>query len=137
MFRKFLPLAAGLVGLMALAPGALAADARGDAHDDRIRVWKPYVVEKNCVDGFYNCKVRMDYAPFQRAMVASPGSYWYQKPFQYYSYGDFKSRHTSERGASSHEAWCLDHYRTYDPATDTYVGKGYNRQRCDSPFDGR
>ena len=51
------------------------------------------MIEKNCVDDFYHCKVRMDYAPFQRAMVVRPGSYWYQKPFKVYRYGDFKHDH--------------------------------------------
>ena len=142
MSRKTLSVLAGLIGLALVAPQASAADVfafvRPD--DDAIRVWKPYVVEKNCEDGFYHCSVRMDYAPHERAMVVRPGSYWYQKPFKVYRYSDFKNSHAHAHAAaqpSRHVAWCSDRYRTYDPASDTFVGKGYKRHRCDSPFDGR
>ena len=60
------------------------------------------MIEKNCVEDFSRCKVRMDYAPFERAMVVKPGSYWYQKPFKVYRYGDFKHRHKHR-----HHAPCL------------------------------
>lgn len=142
MLRKILPALTGLMCLAALAPSASAADffAFGRYDDDAIRVWKPYVIEKNCVDDFYHCKVRMDYAPHQRAMVVRPGSYWYQKPFKVYRYGDFKHRHKHRHAAHSssrHVAWCSDRYRTYDPATDMFVGKGHKHYRCNSPYDGR
>ena len=115
----------------------------GRHDDDAVRVWKPYVVEKNCVDDFYRCKVRMDYAPFERSMVVKPGNYWYQKPFKVYRYGDFEHgdhhhhHHAYNHSGSRHVAWCSDRYRTYNPETDTYVGKGYRHYRCDSPYDAR
>jgi hypothetical protein len=158
MLRKVLPLAAFIVGLAALGPMAQAADffAFGRHDDDSMRIWKPYVIEKNCVEGFHHCKVRMDYDPLQRPMVVRPGSYWYQKPFEIYRYGDFKGHphhahwhykhhhHRHHRHAyrlhlhgSKHVAWCSAHYRSYDPATDTFLGKGHKRYRCDSPYDGR
>jgi hypothetical protein len=128
------------MGLAGFAQAAAAADffAFG-RHDDGSRIWKPYVIEKNCVEDFYHCKVRMDYAPFQRSMVVKPGSYWYQKPFKIYRYGDFKHRHRHAHyhSGSRHAAWCSGRYRSYDPATDTFLGKGHNRYRCDSPYDGR
>ena len=137
MLRKILPGLLGLLCLATLVPAASAADffAFGREDDDAIRVWKPYVIEKNCVEDFYHCKVRMDYAPFERAMVVRPGSYWYQKPFKVYRYGDFKHRH--HHHASRHLAWCSDRYRSYDPSSDTFLGKGHKRYHCDSPYDQR
>ncbi len=148
MMRKMLAVVMGLVGLSVLAPAALAADffAFGRHDDHSIRVWKPYVIEKNCVDEFDRCKVRMDYAPHERAMVVRPGSYWYQKPFKVHRYGDFKHhhrhghhhKHRHHAGHSSnHVAWCSGRYRSYDPATDTFVGKGNRHYRCNSPYDRR
>jgi hypothetical protein len=139
MFRKFLPLAAALLGVASLSASALASDPYGDNDDGYVKVWKPYVIEKNCVDRYYKCVARMDYAPFQRSMVARPGSYWYQKPFLVYRYGDFRPQPVlwGHHRSSEHVAWCSSHYRTYDPATDLYKGKGYRLYHCDSPFAGR
>ena len=141
MFRKILPLLVVLLGVAGLTPAAFATDHSGHRHHHGIKVWKPYVIEKNCVDDFYHCKVRMDYAPFQRSMVVRPGSYWYQKPFQIYRYGDFKHghkhRHKQSHHGSRHVAWCSGRYRSYDPATDTFVGKGHRHYRCNSPYDAR
>jgi hypothetical protein len=141
MSRKTLPVLAALLGLAAFAPAAPAGDifTFGRHDDDAVRVWKPYVIEKNCEEGYARCTVRMDYAPHERAMVVRPGSYWYQKPFQVYRYGDFKHRHGHKhvRSASAHVAWCSDHYRSYDAASDTYMGNSRVRHRCDSPYDGR
>ena len=133
MFRTILTPLMGLLGLAVLTSGALASDPYGSNDDGYVKVWKPYVVEKNCTDGIYECRARMDYAPFQRSMVARSGSYWYQKPFLVYRYGDFRPQPAHWPGASSHQAWCSDRYRTYDPATDTFVGTGYKRYRCISP----
>lgn len=132
MFRKILTPLLGLLGLAALSTGALASDAYG-SDTDGVKIWKPYVIEKNCADGLYECRSRMDYAPFQRAMVTRYGSYWYQKPFLVYRYGDFRTQPARWQQGSAHEAWCSARYRTYDPATDTYVGRGYKRIRCVSP----
>ena len=129
MFSKILTPLLALLGLAALATGALASDPYGDNDDGYVKVWKPYVIEKNCQDGLYECRARMDYAPFQRSMVARSGSYWYQKPFQVYRYGDFRHPHHG----SDRQSWCSARYRTYDPATDTFVGKGYRRTRCIGP----
>lgn len=139
MFRTIFATAAGLLGLVALSAAALASDPYGSNDDGYIKVWKPYVIEKNCVDRFYNCKARMDYAPFQRAMVARSGSYWYQKPYLVYRYGDFKPRRAAwaHHRKSDHVAWCSARYRTYDPVTDLYKGKGYRLYHCNSPYDAR
>lgn len=130
MLQKLLAALAGLVCVLAVSPAAMASDAYGNADPGRIKIWKPYVIEKNCADGRYDCKVRMDYAPRQRAMVVRPGSYWYQKPFLVYRYGDFRNGRTS-----SHKAWCRARYRSYDPASDTFMGYDMNRHRCNSPHD--
>jgi hypothetical protein len=142
MFRKILPLLVALMGLAGLAPAASASDFFAFGRpDDGTRVWKPYVIEKNCTDDYYHCRVRMDYAPHQRAMVVRPGSYWYQKPFQIYRYGDFEHnhhhRHAYKHGVSRHVAWCEGRYRSYNPATDTFTGKSGRHYRCNSPYDGR
>ena len=102
MSRKILPVLAGLVGLAVVAPQASAADifTFGHPDDGTIRIWKPYVVEKNCEDGFYRCTARMSYAPSERAMVVRPGSYWYQTPFQVYRDGDFKHGHGHHHAAA-------------------------------------
>lgn len=142
MMRKMLAVLTGLIGLAVLVPAASAGEFHAFGHHDdhSIRVWKPYVIEKNCVEDFHHCKVRMDYAPFERSMVVKPGSYWYQKPFKVYRYGDFKHHHKHRhhaRYASRHVAWCEGRYRSYDPATDTFIGKGHKHYRCNSPYDGR
>ena len=139
MFRQILTPLLGLLGLAAMATGALASDAYGVNDDGHVKVWKPYVIEKNCTgEWYYHCKARMDYAPFQRSMVARSGSYWYQKPFQVYRYGDFKPQrtHWGHRRSADHVAWCSDRYRTYDPATNLYKGRGYHLYKCRSPYGG-
>jgi hypothetical protein len=35
---------------------------------------------------------------------------------------------------SSHEAWCYEHYRSYDAASDTFQPYNGPRQRCISPY---
>jgi hypothetical protein len=139
MFRQILTPLLGLLGLAALATGALASDAHGVNDDGHVKVWKPYVIEKNCTgEWYYHCKARLDYAPFQRSMVARSGSYWYQKPFEVYRYGDFKPQrtHWGHRRSADHVAWCSDRYRTYDPATNLYKGRGYHLYKCRSPYGG-
>ena len=138
MFRAVLAPLAGLLGLAALTTGAVASDAYGSDRDG-IKIWKPYVIEKNCTgDWYYHCRARMDYAPFQRSMVARSGSYWYQKPFQVYRYGDFRPNHAAwgRHHSAAHVAWCSDHYRTYDPTTNFYTGRGYQLMTCRSPYGG-
>lgn len=138
MFSKILTPLLGLLGLAALSTGAVASDAYG-TDGDGVKVWKPYVIEKNCTgDWFYHCKARMDYAPFQRSMVARPGSYWYQTPFLVYRYGDFRPQpaHLGRHTSAEHLAWCSAHYRTYDPATNLYKGRGYQLMKCRSPYGG-
>lgn len=123
-----------LAALCLAAAAILGTAAPASAHGDRIEIWKPYVIEKYCAEpDFSYCKVRMDYAPFQHATLSGPGSYWYQTPYQHYHYGYHHHHHSLSR----HMAWCSSHYRTYNPHTDTFVGRGYKRYRCDSPYDGR
>lgn len=53
----------------------------------------------------------------------------------YYPYG-YAPRYA---GTSSrkHVNWCRNRYKTYNARTDTFVGKGMKRYRCNSPYDGR
>ena len=37
-------------------------------------------------------------------------------------------------GSSAHVEWCLNRYRTYDPATDTYSPRVGERAYCNSPY---
>ena len=37
-------------------------------------------------------------------------------------------------GGSSHVQWCLNRYRSYDPASDTFLGYDGYRHRCNSPY---
>lgn len=37
-------------------------------------------------------------------------------------------------GGSGHVQWCMDRYRTYDPATDTYIPRVGERAYCISPY---
>lgn len=38
-------------------------------------------------------------------------------------------------GSSAHVQWCMNRYRTYDPATDTYIPRVGERAYCDSPYN--
>jgi hypothetical protein len=38
-------------------------------------------------------------------------------------------------GSSAHVQWCLNRYRTYDPATDTYIPRVGVRAYCNSPYN--
>jgi hypothetical protein len=38
-------------------------------------------------------------------------------------------------GRSAHVQWCLNRYRTYDPATDTYIPRVGERAYCNSPYN--
>lgn len=40
------------------------------------------------------------------------------------------SRRSYRGSSSSHVRWCLSRYRSYDPDTDTYVGRDGHRHRC-------
>jgi hypothetical protein len=118
MFRKIATLA------LALALAGFFPALRAYAHGEHLHVHRPYVIEMNCDDNFEHCQPRMSYAPGQHAGLAGPGSYWYQYPHQ------FRGHHRHDR----HVAWCADRYRTYDPHTDTFIGRGYKRYRCVSPY---
>lgn len=41
----------------------------------------------------------------------------------------------SLHGHSGHVQWCMNRYRTYDVATDTYVPRIGVRARCNSPYN--
>ena len=37
-------------------------------------------------------------------------------------------------GGGGHVKWCLNRYRSYNPRTDTFVGRDGYRHRCRSPY---
>ena len=110
---------------IALIAGALLASPAA-AHRSHHN-WRPYVIEKVCDYQWGHCKVRMDYAPGQHAGLAGSGSYWYRHAHHH-------RHHSHHHHGSRHVAWCRSHYRTYDRHSDTFVGRGYQRYRCISPY---
>jgi hypothetical protein len=55
--------------------------------------------------------------------------WWHPAP--YASAAARKAFKTASR--NPHVRWCLERYRSYDPATDTYVNYDGNRRRCVGP----
>ena len=39
-------------------------------------------------------------------------------------------------GGSAHVEWCREHYRTYNPQTNTYFAGGGVARTCNSPYEG-
>jgi hypothetical protein len=58
---------------------------------------------------------------------------YYGYPYDYYDYG-YDYGYNANSYQSSHVEWCLNRYRSYDPASDTFLGYDGNRHRCNSPF---
>lgn len=54
------------------------------------------------------------------------GGWWYGTPWWFYS--------TPRRYYSRHVEWCLGRYRSYNPATDMYLGYDGRYHRCRSPY---
>ena len=69
------------------------------------------------------------------------GGYWYSSPWWGAGAGLAAGAliGSAVAGANAapvyddHVSWCSQRYRTYDPASDTYVGKGGRRYRCVGP----
>ena len=38
-------------------------------------------------------------------------------------------------GTDPHVEWCIEHYRSYDNGSDTYLGRDGARHPCRTPFD--
>jgi hypothetical protein len=38
-------------------------------------------------------------------------------------------------GTDAHVEWCIEHYRSYDNGSDTYLGRDGARHPCRTPFD--
>jgi hypothetical protein len=55
--------------------------------------------------------------------------YGYNDYYDYYDYG-----YASYTDQTGHVQWCLNRYRSYDPATDTFLGYDGEYHRCNSPF---
>ena len=43
-------------------------------------------------------------------------------------------RYVVRTGYNRHVRWCLNHYRSYDPASNTFVDYNGDVRRCRSPF---
>ena len=56
--------------------------------------------------------------------------------FPYYDgyYDDYYYPSYSYGYGESHVQWCLAHYRTYDPRTNTFIGIDGYRHRCVGPY---
>jgi hypothetical protein len=130
MLTKTLAPVGVIAGFLGFMLPALATDLSGEAQPEGhgIKVWKPYVIEKNCTDKFDRCTVRMDYAPLQRAMVVRPGSYWYQKPEMVYRYNKSWTGSSENRNSGIGSGVCRD--------TSASIGAGMGRKACDDPFAG-
>ncbi len=70
------------------------------------------------------------------------GGWWYPRPW--WRYGGAAVALTvgpavgyyAYSGGNPHVRWCLGHYRSYNPRTDSFVGYDGLLHRCNSPFDG-
>ena len=51
-----------------------------------------------------------------------------------YGYGNGYGYGAGQGYGGGHVEWCLNRYRSYDPASDTYMGYDGYRHRCNSPF---
>lgn len=118
MHKTLLSAALALAGLGATSIAAAA-------HDPVFRIDRPYFIQKSCNDHDLDCSARMIYAPGENPGRARYGSYWYPPA----------TRHVRVFN-EHHAAWCAYRYRTYDAWSDTFVGKGYKRYRCASPYRG-
>ena len=110
-----------ILALVALGIGALPAMA----HDGAVKIRRPYVIEKSCDYDNTDCTARMLYAPGQNPGLAGYGSYWFPRAARYVRVWN-----------EDHVNWCYAHYKTYDPHSNTFIGKRYRHYRCNSPYDG-
>lgn len=80
--------------------------------------------------GWSNCGWGYGYWPY-----GCYGGYYGYYDYGYYDRYDYPRR---ERVSNKkHVKWCKARYKTYNPKTDTFIGKGKKRYRCNSPYDGR
>jgi hypothetical protein len=72
---------------------------------------------------------------FAAIAAASQPRYDYDYGYGYYGYGyPPPRRYGYYRGYSPHVSWCLSHYRTYNPATNTYFARAGVPAVCYSPY---
>jgi len=62
------------------------------------------------------------------AAVGYAGSYYYNDDYDDGYNGGYYG------GGNAHVQWCLNRYRSYDPASDTYMGYDGYRHRCRAPY---
>ena len=69
------------------------------------------------------------------AAIAAANQHRYDYDYGYYGYGYPPPRpYGFYRGYSPHVSWCLSHYRTYNPATNTYFARPGVPAVCYSPY---
>jgi hypothetical protein len=74
---------------------------------------------------------------YPRPWWHGPGEAYARRPGTYRGYwtdyewaeGDYTV------GTDEHIEWCFGHYRSYDPDTDSFMGRDGERHPCRSPFD--
>lgn len=76
------------------------------------------------------------------AAIAAASQHHHDRDYYYYGgypppppryYGGYYGGY--HRGYDPHVAWCFDHYRTYNPATNTYFRRPGVPAVCYSPYD--
>ena len=76
------------------------------------------------------------YRPYQRPYYNGPYNRPYYPPYRTY-YREYDSPYYAPpayRAASPHVTWCVNRYRTYNPATDSYHAGGGVYRVCLSPY---
>ena len=65
------------------------------------------------------------------AFVFFNNGWYYDEPYWNYDTADY-----ADAGGygDAHAQWCVDHYRSYNPADNTFVSYGGDIQECVSPF---
>ncbi len=59
------------------------------------------------------------------------GGYWYRRPWWTLT---VPVPVVPYSGGSAHVRWCLNHYRSYNPRTDMFLGYDGYHHRCRSPY---
>ncbi|MGE0004298.1 MAG: BA14K family protein [Parvibaculaceae bacterium] len=62
------------------------------------------------------------------------GGWWYSRPWWTLGPSITLGIGPGYDDDSAHVSWCLDHYRSYNPRTDRYLGYDGDYHRCNSPY---
>jgi len=81
--------------------------------------------------GYYYSRPWWNYGSGVSINLGSPygyGGYYAPRPAYY------APRPVYRVAGGGHVQWCLDHYRSYNPNTDTFIGYDGYAHRCNSPY---